>query len=78
MIAKIRVTFDMEFDSDNGNSKSSVGFELPEHPRVEITNRMKELAIEEAFALSRAMLNRNIFAENAQNPATGSTNQDHE
>ena len=43
----------MEFDSDNGNSKSSVGFELPGHPRVEITNRMKELAIEEAFALSR-------------------------
>lgn len=47
MNAKIKVTFDMSFDSTSGECKTLVSFELPDHPEVQCPDSLKRTLIGE-------------------------------
>jgi len=63
MKVKINVTFAMEFDSEGeGKSSAEILFKLPDHPKLEISDTVKKLAIEEVRMLSHAMIEREVFS----------------
>lgn len=61
MKVKIIVAYEMEFDSDKGDSKTNVSFKLPDHPQLPISDTVKKLAVEETAMLANAMLSRGVF-----------------
>ena len=65
---KVNVTalFDITLDSDDGNSKTTVTFSLPDYPKLKISDNVKKLTIEEVERICRAMMDRKVFKENAQ------------
>ena len=65
---KVNVTalFDITLDSDDGNSKTTVTFSLPDHPKLKISDNVKKLTIEEVERICRAMVDRKVFKENDQ------------
>ncbi len=65
MSINIIATFDITFLSNNGGtSNTSIKFSLPEHPTIEITDKMKRLTIEEIEAVCHAMLKTKVFGDN--------------
>jgi hypothetical protein len=64
MKVKVTLTYAMEFDSENGKSKTTVSFALPDHPKLPISDTVKKLCVEESVMLGQAMISREIFEEN--------------
>ena len=62
----VKVTFDITFDAEEGSSKTTVGFALPNHPHHPISDRVKKLSVEETQRLCQAMLEREVFGENTK------------
>lgn len=58
MKARIRVTFDMVFDSaGKGESNTKVHFSLTDHPELECPEEIKLLVVDEVLLLCNAMTN---------------------
>ena len=72
MKVKVTLTYAMEFDSENGKSKTTVSFALPDHPKLTISDTVKKLCVEESVILGQAMISREIFEENEKSATTGS------
>jgi hypothetical protein len=66
MKVTVTVTFDITFDAEEGRSKTTVGFALPNHPHHPISDSVKKLSVEETQRLCQAMLDREVFGENAE------------
>jgi len=68
MNAKIKVTFDMSFNDGDGECKTSVSFELVDHPEIPCPEKVKELVIEEIKMLCCAMgaSGKQLFSSNDQ------------
>lgn len=47
MKTKLKVTFDMSFDTVTGKCETQVAFALPDHPDVRITDNLKKMTIGE-------------------------------
>ena len=54
MKVKTQVVFDMSFNNDTGECKSTVSFSLPEHPDVPVSDELKTLLMREIALLSGA------------------------
>lgn len=70
MIAKIRVTFDLELDDSKskGNCLTTVKFLLPDYPNVVCPESIKERIVREISEICRAMVTakKELFMEDAQ------------
>lgn len=51
MKVKVTLTYAMEFDSENGKSKTTVSFALPDHPKLPISDTVKKLCEEDGKPL---------------------------
>ena len=66
MKVKIKVTFDMEFDSaGTGQSNTKVRFDLPDHPEMDCPETVKRMVTEEIQLLCAATLASGIL-QNSQ------------
>lgn len=57
MKANIKVTFDMSFDDSDGKCTSSIGFEFPDHPSVQVSDEIRKLVLDEIHTICGAMEN---------------------
>ena len=80
MNAKIKVTFDMSFNDGDGECKTSVSFELVDHPEIPCPEKEKELVIEEIKMLCCAMgaSGKQLFSSNDKMSHRASTTKTYE
>ncbi|GEM_PF-7091141 len=67
MIAKTKVTFDMAFNSEGGECKTTVAFVFTDHPEIPVPDGIREMLIGEIRMLCGAMdaARLELFSEGA-------------